>query len=194
MLCLPFPSFHFPLSIFQWVERKRLVYDHTDLCAHTSPMVQNAPSQENRRHIVVTENIPQVFVCPSCSMEQEKREMSVEQLSCAVLHPPLASISIWNDGKCCWGDNHPPSSCCRAARGVSLLPGLPARDPGLPKEAHGLRLHAPGRHHRFDGSYVCSFAFWPQEAGSNGGRHILNFHPEARISGDFGDRQQRNKQ
>lgn len=169
MVCSAFPSFHFHLSIFQWVERKKLVCDHAYLHARTSPTVRNASYQENRRHIVVIENTLQVFVFPSCSQQQGKGELPTEQPSCAMLRPPIAPFSIQGGGRCCWGDKSPTELCSRAARGVSLLPGLPARDPGLPEEAHGLRLCAAEHHHRLHGSYVCSFAFWPWEAGSSTG-------------------------
>lgn len=89
MVCSAFPSFHFPLSVFQWVERKKLLHDHTYLCAHTSPTVRNASYQENCRRIVVIENTADVFL-PKLQQAAEKKEScprSSPAVQCCV--PPL---------------------------------------------------------------------------------------------------------
>lgn len=89
------------------------MHDHAYLCTYMATTVQRASYQENCGHIVETENIPQMFVFPSCS-KQQKGEWPTEEPSCAMLHPPLAG-----GGQCCWGDKTPHFAAA-VLQGVSL--------------------------------------------------------------------------
>lgn len=114
MVCSAFPSFHFPLSVFQWVERKKLLHDHTYLCARTSPTVQNASSQENRRRIVVIENTADVCL-PKLQQAAEKKEScprSSPAVQCCV--PPLPPF-LFGVVAALLGGRSPPPPPPRAA-------------------------------------------------------------------------------
>lgn len=133
--------------------------DHTYLCAHISSPAGSASHRENHRRIVVAENILQVFIF---SKKESWPQSSPAVQCCSPLLPPFLSGVVASAAV----GTKPATELLPCCKGCLSPPGLPARDPGLPEEAHGFRLHAAGHRHRLHGSYVCSFTFWPREAGS----------------------------
>lgn len=107
----------------------------------------------------------------------ELQQAAEKRSACRAAQPrdaacPPSLVSNWGPGSAA-GGTKPPTSCCQAVRSVSLLPGLPARDPGLPEEAHGLCLRTAGYLHRLHGSYVCSSVL-ALRGRFQQGRHVLN--------------------
>lgn len=128
MVYSAFPSFHFPLSFFQWVERKKLLHDHTYLCVRTFPTVQNASYQENHRRIVVIENTADVCL-PKLQQAAEKKE-SCPQSSPAVqcCAPPLPPF-LFGVVAALLGGQSPP-------RAAAVLQGVSVSSQDCLREIH----------------------------------------------------------
>ncbi|KAM7110500.1 tetraspanin-32 isoform 3-T3 [Ciconia maguari] len=78
--------------------------------------------------------------------EEECLQLQEARADC---HP--RSVPVLREALSIWGHSQRRAQDVPIRTGARCGKGLPARDPGLPEEAHGLCLHAPGHHHRLHG-------------------------------------------